>query len=104
MIKGRRESKDSRRITISVIATISPNETNWGRMGGCLGFLVYLFSGLCSNVGTYNFFVINQSTNKSVLYGAMFSYVNIYISGLIHFVINHILKNYSIFPTAKVLR
>jgi hypothetical protein len=31
---------------MSVIAAISPNETNWGRRGGCLGFLVYLFSGV----------------------------------------------------------
>ncbi len=46
MIKGRGESKDSRRITMSVIAAISPNETNWGRRGVCLGFLVYLFSAL----------------------------------------------------------
>jgi hypothetical protein len=45
MKKRRGESKDSRRITMSMIAAISPNETNWGRRGGCLGFLVYLFSG-----------------------------------------------------------
>ncbi len=34
-----------RRITMSVTAAINSNETNWGRTGGCLGFLVYLFSG-----------------------------------------------------------
>jgi hypothetical protein len=50
MKKGRGESKDSRRITMSVIAAISPNETNWGRRGGYLGFLVYLFSALPTRV------------------------------------------------------
>ncbi len=39
------ERKDSRRITMSVIATISPYESNRGGRWGCLGFLVYLFSG-----------------------------------------------------------
>ncbi len=40
------ERKDSRRITMSVIAAISPYESNRGGRGGCLGFLVYLFSAL----------------------------------------------------------
>jgi hypothetical protein len=44
MKKGRGESKGSRRITMSVTAAISPYESNWRRRGGCLGFLVYLFS------------------------------------------------------------
>ncbi len=45
MTKGERENKHSRQITMSVTAAISPNESNWGWRGGCLGFLVYLFSG-----------------------------------------------------------
>jgi hypothetical protein len=51
MKKGRGESKDSRRITMSVTAAVSPNESNWGRRGGCLGFLVYLFSAATSQEG-----------------------------------------------------
>jgi hypothetical protein len=43
--KGREgERKDSRRITMSVIAAMSSYESNRGERGGCLGFLVYLFS------------------------------------------------------------
>jgi hypothetical protein len=38
--KGEGESKDSRRITMSVTAAISPYESTWGRRRGCLGFLV----------------------------------------------------------------
>ncbi len=45
MKKGEGETKHCRRITMSVTAAISPNESSWGGSGGCLGFLVYLFSG-----------------------------------------------------------
>ncbi len=45
MKKGEGANKHSRRITMSVTAAISPYESNWGWRGGCLGFLVYLFSG-----------------------------------------------------------
>jgi hypothetical protein len=44
MKKGEGETKHRRRITMSVTAAISPNESSWGGSGGCLGFLVYLFS------------------------------------------------------------
>jgi hypothetical protein len=30
---------------MGVTAAISPNESNWGGRGSCVGFLVYLFSG-----------------------------------------------------------
>jgi hypothetical protein len=46
MKKGEGETKHCRRITISVTAAISPDESNWGWRGGCLAFLVYLFSDL----------------------------------------------------------
>ncbi len=29
----------------STTAALSPNESNWGGRGGCLGLLVYLFCG-----------------------------------------------------------
>jgi hypothetical protein len=45
MKKGEGETKHCRRITMSVTAAISPNESSWGGSVGCLGFLVYLFSG-----------------------------------------------------------
>jgi hypothetical protein len=45
MKKGEGETKHCRRITMSVAAAISPNESSWGGSGGCQGFLVYLFSG-----------------------------------------------------------
>jgi hypothetical protein len=45
MKKGEGETKHCRRITMGVTAAISPNESSWGGSGGCLGFLVYLFSG-----------------------------------------------------------
>jgi hypothetical protein len=39
MKKGEGENKHSRRITMSVTAGISPNESNWGGKGGCLHLL-----------------------------------------------------------------
>jgi hypothetical protein len=51
MKKGEGENKHSRRITMSVTASTSPNESSWGWRGGCLlGFLIYLFS---AGTGTY---------------------------------------------------
>jgi hypothetical protein len=46
-----RERENSRRIIMSVTAATSPNESNWGGGGGCLGFLVYLFAASPKLVG-----------------------------------------------------
>jgi hypothetical protein len=43
---------ESRRAMISATAALSPNESNWGGRGGCLGFLVHLFCG-CQLRSTY---------------------------------------------------
>jgi hypothetical protein len=53
MKKGEGETKHCRRITMSVTAAISPNESSWGGSGGCLGFLVYLFSAF-NQLRTWN--------------------------------------------------
>jgi hypothetical protein len=34
---------ESRQVMIDATAAFSPNGSNWGGRGGCLGFLVYLF-------------------------------------------------------------
>jgi hypothetical protein len=34
---------ESRQVMIGATAAFSPNGSNWGGRGGCLGFLVYLF-------------------------------------------------------------
>ncbi len=53
---------------MSVIAAISPNETNSGRRGGCLGFLVYLFSGVHrkqdTSEGSVERYTVGEHTGK----------------------------------------
>jgi hypothetical protein len=67
MKKGEGENKHSRRITMSVTAAISPNESNWGGRGGCLGFLVYLFF----DVNVYQYSVVTSVGMYQQVVGGM---------------------------------
>ncbi len=40
-----RPGNSGRQVMIGASAAFSPNGSNWGGRGGCLGFLVYLFCG-----------------------------------------------------------